>query len=162
MVVTNVENKFELVLVDLNNTLHTTAFLSLMNDYMLDNMGLSKPISNELRERLVPELLKQSNYLGFMLKKNNEFIALANTFVGFSTFKAQQLINIHDFIVTPNSRKLGAGKALLDLIVGYAKDNHFCKVTLEVRHDNEKAQSLYERVGFVECDPPMYFWQKTV
>ena len=162
MVVASNLKKFEMVLVDLNNSTHKNAFLSLMNDYMLDNMGLNEPLPVELGERIVKGLMQQSNYLGFLLKDDDNYIALANSFIGFSTFKAKQLINIHDFIVTPDSRKYGAGKALLDSIAVYAKENEYCKITLEVRYDNEKAQSLYKKVGYLECNPPMHFWQKSL
>ncbi|WP_066627363.1 GNAT family N-acetyltransferase [Labilibacter marinus] len=153
---------FNLVKIDIQDETHQQALLSLMNDYMLDDMGLHSPLPEELGVDIINGLKEQNNYLGFLLKYGGEFIALANCFIAFSTFKAKQLINIHDYVVSPKYRGLGAGKALLEKISDYVLTNNYCKITLEVRHDNPKAQNLYNKLGFEECDPPMYFWQKTI
>ncbi len=145
--------------IDLNKSEHVDGLLSLMNDYMLDPMGLNAPLDDELAIKIIAGLKVQSNYLGFLVKSDHQFVALANCFVGFSTFKAKQLINIHDFIVTPSHRKNKAGNFLMDSIINYGKNNGFCKVTLEVRDDNVKAQNLYKKTGYKECNPPMYFWE---
>ncbi len=145
--------------IDLNKSEHVDGLLSLMNDYMLDPMGLNAPLADDLATNIIKGLKDQSNYLGFLVKSENEYVALANCFIGFSTFKAKQLINIHDFIVTPSFRKNKAGKFLMDSIIDFGKNNGFCKVTLEVRDDNFKAQNLYKKVGYQECNPPMYFWE---
>lgn len=80
---------FELVKVDLSVKEHQCALLHLMNDYMLDDMGLNTSLSEELGHRIIKGLSVQSNYLGFLLKDANQYLGLANCFVGFSTFKAQ-------------------------------------------------------------------------
>ncbi len=157
-----VTEEFQFEQVDLSIKNHREALLSLMNDYMMDDMGMNAPLSINLGEKIIKGLKEQNNYLGFLLKYQGEYVSLANCFRAFSTFKAKPLINIHDFIVTPLHRKIGAGKAMLDAIAMYGEQNGFCKVTLEVRNDNEKAQRLYKKCGFVDCDPPMYFWQKTL
>ncbi len=149
----------EFVKVDLNNSEHQKGLLSLMDDYMQDDMGLKSSLPEELGIRIISGLKSQNNYLGFLIKFNSQFVALANCFVGFSTFKAKQLINIHDFVVSPSFRKMHVGSFLLQSIVSYGKKNDFCKVTLEVRDDNPKAQKLYKQTGFKDCNPPMYFWE---
>ena len=160
MVETNKAFGFEKV--DVDNIDHQQAVLSLMNDYMLDDMGLNSPLSKELGAQIIDGLKVQENYLGFLTQYNGSYISLANCFVGFSTFKAKQLINIHDFIVSPEHRKLGVGKFMLENIAEYGVQHEFCKITLEVRYDNHGAQRLYKRLGFEECEPPMHFWQKTL
>jgi len=150
---------FVMELVDLDNQNHVDALLALMNDYMLDDMGLNSPLSAELGQKIVVGLRNQSNYIGFLLKSSDLYVALANSFVGFSTFKAKRLINIHDFVVTKSFRRQGVAKVFLNSIKQYGGINDYCKVTLEVRHDNPKAQSLYRKLDFNECEPPMYFWQ---
>ncbi len=149
----------EFIKIEIQNLEHQQAILSLMNDYMLDKMGVEKELDPELGQEIIAGLKIQNNYVGFLVKHDNAFVGLANCFIGFSTFKAKQLLNIHDFVVTPNSRGLGCGKFMLSNIVSYSKVCNYAKVTLEVRYDNPKAQSLYKSLDFVECDPPMYFWQ---
>ncbi len=146
-------------IIDLNNVDHVNALKALMNEYMLDDMGLGSALPTELGEKIIEGLKIQNNYTGFLLKCDNEYVALANCFIGFSTFKAKQLLNIHDFVVTPEYRRKGAGYELLNSITKYSKDKNYGKVTLEVRKDNEKAMNLYIKAGFKDCNPRMYFWE---
>ncbi len=145
--------------IDLKRKEHRDALVSLMNDYMLDEMGLGRELSEDLADKIISGLQKQNNYIGFLLKTDKKYVALANCFVGFSTFKAKKLLNIHDFVVTPEYRKRGAGYTLLNKISEYSRLKDFCKVTLEVRDDNFNAMSLYKKTGFQDCNPRMYFWE---
>jgi len=151
---------FYIEMVDLKNPLHCSELLSLLNDYMEDEMGCGKPISPGLAERIIEGLKKYPCYLGFFIRKEEEFAGLANCNNSFSTFNAAPLINIHDFIVKNEFRKQGAGKFLLESIIEFAKENGYCRINLEVREDNIKAKSLYLKTGFKECQPPMHFWEK--
>lgn len=148
----------ELVRIDIHNEKHQQALLFLMNDYMLDEMGIGKALETTLGDRIIIGLKEQNNYLGFLLSVNNEFVGLANCFVAFSTFKAQKLFNIHDYIINKSFRGSGLGRYFLEQIKDYAARNNFCKITLEVRYDNDNAQGLYKSLNFKESEPPMYFW----
>ncbi len=149
-------------IIDVNNPKHTNALLDLMNDYMLDDMGLNAELPLDLGNKIIEGLKKQNNYIGFLLKSKERYVALANCFVGFSTFKAKQLLNIHDFVVTPDYRRKGAGFEMLNSISEYCRNNNYGKVTLEVRKDNEKAMKLYLKSGFKDCNPRMYFWENVL
>ncbi|MFV0592356.1 MAG: GNAT family N-acetyltransferase [Draconibacterium sp.] len=147
------------VQVDLHNTVHSNAVISLINDYMLDEMGIGEMMPNGLGPKIIEGLKKHVAYVGFLVEIDGEFAALANCNLNFSTWKAKPLINIHDFIVSPHFRKRGVGLFLLKAIEDYAKGNGYCRINLEVRHDNYKAQNLYKKAGFQECDPNNYFWE---
>jgi ribosomal protein S18 acetylase RimI-like enzyme len=56
-------------------------------------------------------------------------------------------------------RNNGAGRYLVDHIKQYAETNGYCKINLEVREDNSKARSLYNKVGFRATNPAMLFWE---
>lgn len=150
----------QLVKVNLENKKHCSALLSLLNDYMLDEMGIGKPMPAELGPKIIKGLKNHPVYLGFFVCNENEYAALANCNLNFSTWKAKPLINIHDFTVSPNFRNQGIGLFLLNGISAYAKENGYCRLNLEVRQDNFKAQNLYKKAGFTECNPPNYFWEK--
>ena len=149
-----------IIQVDLNNEEHCSAFLRLLNDYMLDEMGIGEPMPENLGPQIINGLKKHSGYIGFFVCINNNFAALANCNLNFSTWQAKPLINIHDFIVAPDFRKLGVGFFLLNEIANYASAKGYCRINLEVRHDNFKAQNLYKKAGFTESSPPNYFWEK--
>lgn len=150
------------VAVDIHNQTHCVAIVTLLNDYMEDEMGISKSMPNELGSKIVEGLKKHNAYLGFFVCVDNEYVALANCNLNYSTWQANFLINIHDFIVTPTFRKQGVGEFLLKGIESFAMENGYCKLNLEVRNDNFKAKKLYAKKGFEECNPSMLFWQKVL
>ncbi len=152
----------QFIRVDLSNTTHCAKLLDLLNAYMEDDMGISRSMPAGLGPKIIEGLKNHPAYLGFFVCVENHFAALANCNLNFSTWKAQPLINIHDFIVAPEFRKQGVGRFLLQQINNYARENHCCKVNLEVRHDNRKAQKLYQKLGFTECNPPMFFWENVL
>ena len=110
-------------------------------------------------EKYISDLKSNTSYHGFFYEFNSQYIALANCFDAYSTFQARKILNIHDFIVFHTSRGKGFGKKLMAEIIKYAKQEDYCRITLEVRTDNEKAQSLYRNSGFSPCNPEMLFWQ---
>ena len=75
-------------------------------------------------------------------------VGIAVCFVGFSTFMARPLLNIHDLAVIPAYRRQGVGRLLLERVAAKGQELGCCKLTLEVRADNHSAQRLYEAVGF--------------
>jgi ribosomal protein S18 acetylase RimI-like enzyme len=77
----------------------------------------------------------------------SQAVGAAVCFVGFSTFRARGLINVHDLAVLPDWRGYGIGGRLLGAVEGLARRRGYCKVTLEVRLDNP-AQRLYRRSGY--------------
>lgn len=152
--------ELKLLQVDLNNSIHTTQVIKLLNDYMNDPMGNNRPMPKGLAPQIISGLKAHSGFLGFFVLAGEQFAGLANCNLNFSTFQAKPLINIHDFIVAPEFRKIGAGKFLLEGIINYALQNGFCRVNLEVREDNLTAKSLYRKMGFSDCVPRMMFWEK--
>ncbi len=154
--------EYRFLQVDLNNAEHCSQVIRLLDAYMQDEMGNGAPMPRELAPKIIDGLKEYPAYLGFFALVDGEYAALANCNNLFSTFKASPLINIHDFIVHPDFRGKGAGKFLLDSIAEFGKQNGYCRVNLEVRHDNVKAQKLYLKAGYAECAPPMYFWEKNL
>ncbi|WP_297087297.1 GNAT family N-acetyltransferase [uncultured Draconibacterium sp.] len=154
--------KKTLIQVNLENPAHCQQLLCLLNHYMEDEMGISQSMPEELGPKIIDGLRKHSAYLGFFVCMDDDYVALANCNLNYSTWAARFLINIHDFIVSSNYRKQGVGEFLMNGIEAYAAENGYCKINLEVRHDNVKAQALYKKMGFTDCAPPMYFWQKVL
>ena len=57
---------------------------------------------------------------------------------------------IYNVAVAKDSRKNGAGSALIQTLVNYGKKNGFAFITLEVRESNTAARSLYSSFGFIK------------
>jgi len=146
--------------VDLQDSIHVSQVIKLLNDYMNDPMGNNRPMEKSLAPKIISGLKAHSGFLGFFVMAGDQYAGLANCNINFSTFQAKPLINIHDFIVAPEFRNIGAGHFLLSGIINYALQNNFCRVNLEVREDNLVAKSLYKKLGFSDCVPKMMFWEK--
>jgi ribosomal protein S18 acetylase RimI-like enzyme len=111
-------------------------------------MGNGEGLSAEVRDRLIPGLRQHPTTLIYLAFASDEPVGIAVCFVGFSTFAARPLINIHDLAVVPAYRGQGVGRLLLERVESKGRDLGCCKLTLEVRADNHRAQRLYARAGF--------------
>lgn len=153
--------KLQIVETDLSDSKHVEALLFSTDQYARDAMGISRPLSVDVKEVLVDELKKFPGYIGFLAFVDGRPAGVANCVYSFSTFKAKKVINIHDLAVNPQYRGKGIGDALLAAVEGKGARENCCKVTLEVREDN-RARNLYERFGFKYGEPRMLFMEKVI
>lgn len=162
MYIEKIMSQRNFIKLDLENEVHCKALIDLLNYYMEDEMGTGEPMPGTLAPQIIAGLKLHKAYLGFLVQQDEKYVALANCNLNYSTWQARFLINIHDFIVAPYCRGQGIGEYLLKGIEDYAKEKGYCKLNLEVRNDNLKAQSLYRKLGYSEGTYPMLFWQKTL
>jgi ribosomal protein S18 acetylase RimI-like enzyme len=133
---------------DLGRPDHCDAVVRLVDAYARDPMGDGKPLSTQARRELIVELRKHPTTLIFLAYQRQEAIGVAVCFVGFSTFAARPLVNIHDLAVLPHCRGKGVGRKLLLRVEEEAHRRGYCRLTLEVRDDNKPARHLYKSLGF--------------
>lgn len=144
---------------NLDNETHADHVLYLTNAYSMDPMGDGKPLSDDIQDNLIEGLKAMPTTLIFLAMDGSKPVGIATCFVGFSTFNARKLINIHDIGVLPSARGKGVGSQLIDAVSNKAIEMDCCKVTLEVLQNNA-ARRLYEREGFEYGDPFYYFMNK--
>ncbi len=142
--------QFEIREADFGDPVHATGIVDLLNSFAADPAGGAKPLSADVRERLIPVLQSHPSALVLLAFVELEPIGIAVCFFGFSTFQARPLLNIHDLAVIPAFREKGVGRALFFEAENRAIRRGCCKLTLEVREDNVRALSLYERLGFAD------------
>jgi ribosomal protein S18 acetylase RimI-like enzyme len=150
----------DVLLADLANNAHAAAIVELLDMYCRDEFGDGKPLCSFARENLVPGLIAHGGARVFLAYDDDRPVGLALCFLGFSSFKAKPLLNIHDIAVEPLSRGRGVGRQLLDRVMEYARATDCCKVTLEVRADNVRAQRAYRSAGFQSTQPETWFWSR--
>ena len=136
------------IVADLNDYQHQTAIVQLINAYARDPMGDGQDLPAAVRDRLIPGLQQHPTALVLLAFDDAIPVGIAVCFVGFSTFVARPLINIHDLAVIPEYRGRGIGRLLLQGVEAKGHELGCCKLTLEVREDNHRAQHLYHRFGF--------------
>lgn len=147
---------------DLHREEHQRAVVELLTVYAADPMGIASSLPGDTGSKTVAGLRGLPTSVVYLAYSNNQPIGLAVCFLGFSTFAAKPLLNIHDLVVHPEYRRRGIGSRLLAHVEQDARDRGCCKVTLEVRRDNAVAQSVYRRSGFEAGTPPYEFWTKSL
>jgi ribosomal protein S18 acetylase RimI-like enzyme len=138
--------------------------VALLDAYARDPMGGGEPLSDTVKERLPGDLAANPQAFSLLARLDDKAVGLANCFMGYSTFAAAPLVNIHDLAVLPETRGRGVGRALLAAVEAEALKRGACKITLEVLSGNP-ARHLYAREGFgdYQLDPATghaLFWQK--
>jgi GNAT superfamily N-acetyltransferase len=133
---------------DLADARDAESIVMLLNSYACEPVGLAGPLPHDVRQRLVPALKELPNALVLLALADDAAIGIAVCFVGFSTFRARPLLNIHDLAVLPEHRGKGAGRALLQAAEDHARRRGCCRMTLEVLESNSGARALYHRFGF--------------
>jgi len=143
---------------DLDNPLHGDAVVAILDGYAREPAGGGRPLSEDVRRRLIPQLKARNNALILLALADQKPAGVAVCFTGFSTFAARPLLNLHDLAVLPGFRGRGIGHRLLSALNAYALKLECCKITLEVSEDNHGARALYRRFGYGDynpCDAPV-------
>jgi ribosomal protein S18 acetylase RimI-like enzyme len=141
-------SKLTVIEADLDAPQHQEAIIYLINAYARDPMGDGRDLPAAVRERMISGLRQHPTTLVFLAFDGQEPVGIAVCFRGFSTFAARPLLNIHDLAVIPAYRGRGVGRLLLERIEVKGRELACCKLTLEVREDNHRAQRLYRQFGF--------------
>lgn len=137
-----------IVEADLGRREHQEAVLAMTDAYSRDDFGDGKPLDPGARERLIPGLRAHPTTLIMLAFDGERPVGAATCFIGFSTFAARPLVNIHDLVVLPQSRGAGVGRRLLEAVERRALELGCCKLTLEVLDRNERALGVYRAFGF--------------
>ena len=133
---------------DLHLALHRRAVVEMMDRYAADPMGDGKPLSESVKERLIPGMRTHPGTLVFLAMNGDEPAGVAVCFYGFSTFKALPFVHVSDYFVRPDLRGRGVGRGLLAAVEKKAAETGCCKLTLEVQEFNHRARQVYESFGF--------------
>jgi ribosomal protein S18 acetylase RimI-like enzyme len=154
-----------IIQADLDDAAHQDAVLAMVNAYARDPMGRGEELPVAVQAGLIEGLRAHPTSLIFLAFQGERPVGIAVCFVGFSTFAAKPLINIHDLSVVPEMRSAGVGRRLLERVETAARMRGCCKITLEVLAENLRAQRLYQSVGFRNIPPgggasKMWFLEK--
>jgi GNAT superfamily N-acetyltransferase len=85
----------------------------------------------------------------FVAREGREVVAMASLLYTVSTAEGGRAAWFEDLVVAPEQRKRGIGEALLKHVVAEARKEGVLRLTLLTDMQNERAQAMYRRVGFV-------------
>jgi GNAT superfamily N-acetyltransferase len=146
--VSAVEPPVTIVEADLGDPAHARDVVAMTAAYAEDAMGNGGALSAEVLARLVPALREHPTTVVLLAYAAGRAVGIATCFLGFTTFAARPLLNIHDLAVVPEHRGRGVGRALLEAAAEAARRRGCVKLTLEVQEGNARARRLYAAAGF--------------
>jgi GNAT superfamily N-acetyltransferase len=85
----------------------------------------------------------------FVAREGREVIAMASLLYTISTAEGGKAALFEDLVTAPEHRKRGIGAALLKHVIEQARAEGVLRITLLTDMQNERAQALYRRLGFV-------------
>ena len=138
----------ETIVADLNSSDHCSDIVRLLDAYAGDIMGGGESLSEFTKANLASELDKRHGCIVFLTYVEQEAVALAICFEGFSTFACRPILNIHEQMVDREYRGQGLSVGLLNKAEAVAKEKGCCKMTLEVLEGNHRAAKIYRTFGF--------------
>lgn len=154
-------------LADYADPADAAELVRLLDAYARDPMGGGAPLSDHARSHFVAGLAATGHAFSLIARADGVGVGLANCLMGYSTFAAAPLVNIHDMAVLPGYRGHGFGAALMCGVEGEALKRGAVKITLEVLTGNMAARHLYAKCGYgdYQLDPASgnaLFWQKVL
>jgi len=160
-------NALQVILADLADAAHAAAVVEMLDVYSRDPKGAGQPLPEEVKARLIPGLRAHPTTVVLLAFQGERAVGMAVCFLGFSTFAARPLLNVHDLVVRPDQRGQAIGEALLAAAEAEARRRGCAKLTLEVQDDNHPARRLYARFGFTDftiggVDLPTRFLSKKI
>ena len=85
----------------------------------------------------------------FVAREGKRVVAMASLLYTISTAEGGKAALFEDLVVHPDERKRGIGEALLKHVVAQARADGVLRITLLTDMQNERAQAMYRRAGFV-------------
>jgi GNAT superfamily N-acetyltransferase len=140
-----------IVEADLARPDHQRDVVAMTTAYAMDVRGNDGPLPPEVISRLIPGLRQHPTTTIFLAYIEGRAVGIATCFLGFSTFTARSLLNIHDFAVLPEHRGTGVGRALLQAAELHAREMGCARLTLEVQDGNVRAKQVYKVAGFAQA-----------
>ena len=97
------------------------------------------------------ELMYSNNSLLEQMSNKHQFFVAINdeNIIGYASVSKQDknICKLNKLYVLPSTQKTGAGKALLESVIAYAKENGVKEIQLQVNRSN-KAKDFYLKHGY--------------
>jgi aminoglycoside 3-N-acetyltransferase I len=104
-----------------------------------------EPISDDGHLRT---LLSHADFKVFVIRKNNKVVGGLTMYILHRYYAAKPVAYIYDVGVSPVFQGKGLGKALMEEVCRYCKDNGFEEAYVEAERDDLDAVNFYRRTKF--------------
>jgi ribosomal protein S18 acetylase RimI-like enzyme len=101
-------------------------------------------------DRWLREQLDAGRYRCYVVRTGADGapVGMANVVVSPASMVLSLYWQLRDVYVAPEHRRLGAGRALLDVVVADARAAGAARVSLQTENGNDRALALYRNAGF--------------
>ena len=116
---------------------------------LFDQEAEFSPDANK-QEAALKMILSEPNWGKiYVARDGRKVVAMASVLYTVSTAEGGKAALFEDLVVRPEYRKQGIGEALLKYVVAQARTEGILRLTLLTDMQNERAQAMYRRAGFV-------------
>lgn len=107
---------------------------------------------------LTQRLENSQSVIFYAKNDNNEYFGFTQLYPTFSSVGACSTWVLNDLFVTANSRGLGIGNKLLNKAKEFAEEQKSNGLALSTAKTNEKAQKLYESLGYEKDNEYLHYF----
>jgi GNAT superfamily N-acetyltransferase len=115
-----------------------------------------EPYSEAQRKALSKIILDPKIGIVLIVRGDEKILGMINILFTESTTLGSRAAILEDMVVMSKSRREGIGSKLIDYAIGEAKKEGCKRITLLADVENIKAQSLYQKKGFVKSKMTPY------
>jgi GNAT superfamily N-acetyltransferase len=103
------------------------------------------------------ERFKRGESVIFLAVVDGAIVGFTQLYASFSSVSMKRLWVLNDLFVTPDARKSGAGRALLERAERWADETGAKGLTLSTQITNRTAQRLYEACGWTKDEEFVHY-----
>lgn len=111
-------------------------------------MFYGQPSDPALARGFLTQRLRAGESTVFLARTGEDWVGFCQLYTGFSSIACGRTIVLNDLYVEPSRRGAGVGRALIERAIAWARQRGAMRVVLETADTNDRAQALYERLGF--------------
>lgn len=101
-----------------------------------------------LTKQFISERMNNRQSIILVAESDEKIVGFCQMYPTFCSVEAAPIMVLYDLFVSPQARKIGAGRELMLAAKDYAKVNGFTRLDLSTAKTNVHAQALYESLGW--------------
>jgi ribosomal protein S18 acetylase RimI-like enzyme len=112
-----------------------------------------RPADLEAARRFLAARLSQGDsvfYLAYPPGDGARAVGFVHLYPSFDSLAMKPLWILYDLYVAPQARRLGVAEALMERAARLGRETGASSLILETANDNQAAQALYEKLGYVK------------
>ena len=102
-----------------------------------------------LSQQFLKQRFENQESLIFIHIKDEVFTGFILLYLGFSSVACSTYYILDDVYVTPQFRRQGSAKQLIDTAILFARHENALRISLETQKTNRESHRLYEAMGFI-------------